>query len=143
MDSGGKLADSAACLVIMMRNSLKTQSCLKKGTNQSFAVKGTRLPMVPDWKAALTVQYNFENQLWGASPYILGVYQYQGDSVNSLEGISSTLGENAVRKRTPPIVSSTCVLAWTASTGASPSMSTICSIPMEGTFIMSVGSRHD
>ncbi len=61
------------------------------------AVKGTPLPMVPDWKAAVTAQYNFSNQLWGADPYILGVYQYQGDSVNSLEGISSTLGEGAVR----------------------------------------------
>jgi iron complex outermembrane receptor protein len=69
----------------------------EEGDEPSFAVKGTRLPMVPDWKAALTVQYNFENQVWNASPYILGVYQYQGDSVNSLEGISSTLGENAVK----------------------------------------------
>jgi len=69
----------------------------EEGDEPSYAVKGTRLPMVPDWKAALTAQYNFENQLWGATPYILGVYQYQGDSVNSLEGISSTLGSNEVK----------------------------------------------
>lgn len=62
-----------------------------------IAVKGTRLPMVPDWKVAVTAQYNFDSQLWGAEPYVLGVYQYQGDSVNSLEGISSTLGSNAVK----------------------------------------------
>jgi outer membrane receptor protein involved in Fe transport len=67
------------------------------GEEPKVAVKGTRLPMVPDWKAAVTAQYNFDNQIWGADPYILGVYQYQGDSVNSLEGISSTLGEGAVR----------------------------------------------
>jgi outer membrane receptor protein involved in Fe transport len=67
------------------------------GEEPKVAVKGTPLPMVPDWKVALTAQYNFSNQLWGASPYLLGVYQYQGESVNSLEGISSTLGEGAVR----------------------------------------------
>jgi outer membrane receptor protein involved in Fe transport len=69
----------------------------EEGDDPKIAVKGTRLPMVPEWKAALTAQYNFGNQLWGADPYILGVYQYQSDSVNSLEGISSTLGSNAVK----------------------------------------------
>jgi iron complex outermembrane receptor protein len=63
----------------------------------SVAVKGTRLPMVPDWKAAVTAQYTWNEELWGAEPFLLGVWQYQGDSVNSLEGISSTLGEGAVR----------------------------------------------
>ena len=53
--------------------------------------------MVPDWKASVNAGYTFQSQLGNAEPYILGVYQYQGDSVNSLEGISSTLGENAVR----------------------------------------------
>ena len=67
------------------------------GDEPIIAVKGTRLPMVPEWKAAVTAQYNFSGQLWGADPYILGVYQYQSDSVNSLEGISSTLGSNAVK----------------------------------------------
>jgi len=67
------------------------------GDDPKTAVKGTRLPLVPDWKAALTAQYTFPQQLWGAEPYLLGVYQYQGDSVNSLEGISSTLGTNPVR----------------------------------------------
>ena len=67
------------------------------GDEPKVAVEGTRLPMVPEWKAAITAQYNFSNQLWGADPYILGVYQYQSDSVNSLEGITSTLGEGAVR----------------------------------------------
>jgi iron complex outermembrane receptor protein len=61
------------------------------------AVKGTRLPLVPDWKASLVAQYNFGNQLWGADPYLLGVYTYQGDSVNSLDGIQSILADNAVR----------------------------------------------
>ncbi len=68
-----------------------------EGDEPRVAVKGTPLPMVPDWKVALTAQYNFSNQLWGADPFLLGVYQYQGESVNSLEGISSTLGEGAVR----------------------------------------------
>jgi outer membrane receptor protein involved in Fe transport len=61
------------------------------------AVKGTRLPIVPDWKGSLMAQYNFNDQLWNATPYLIGVYQYQGDSVNSLAGISSTFGSNTVR----------------------------------------------
>ena len=69
----------------------------EEGDEPKVAQKGTRLPMVPDWKASLTAEYTFEGQLWNADPYILGVYQYQGDSVNSLEGISSTLGDNTVR----------------------------------------------
>ena len=67
------------------------------GDEPKTAVKGTRLPLVPDWKAAVTAQYTLKGDLGGAEPYVLGVWQYQGDSVNSLEGISSTLGENAVR----------------------------------------------
>ena len=67
------------------------------GEEPKIAVKGTRLPMVPDWKAAVTAQYTFNGDLGGAEPYLLGVWQYQGDSVNSLEGISSTLGDNSVR----------------------------------------------
>ena len=69
----------------------------EEGEEPKVAQKGTRLPMVPDWKASVTAEYAFEGQLWNADPFILGVYQYQGDSVNSLEGISSTLGENTVR----------------------------------------------
>lgn len=67
------------------------------GDEPKVAVKGTRLPMVPDWKVSLTAQYTFDAQLWGTEPFVLGVYQYQGDSVNSLEGISSTLGDNSVK----------------------------------------------
>ena len=69
----------------------------EEGEEPKVAQKGTRLPMVPDWKASVTAEYSFEGQLWNADPFILGVYQYQGESVNSLDGISSTLGENAVR----------------------------------------------
>ncbi len=67
------------------------------GTEPKVAVKGTRLPIVPDWKGSLLAQYNFSGQLWGAEPYVLGVYQYQGDSVNSLAGIQSTLADSTVR----------------------------------------------
>ena len=61
------------------------------------AVKGTRLPIVPEWKGSLLAQYNFSGQLWGAEPYLVGVYQYQGESVSSLAGITSTLADNTVR----------------------------------------------
>ncbi len=67
------------------------------GSEPKEAVKGTRLPLVPKWKGSLLAEYTFSNEIWGAVPYILGVYQYQGDSVNSLDGIQSIIADNAVR----------------------------------------------
>lgn len=67
------------------------------GDEPKTAVKGTRLPLVPDWKASLTAQYTFARSMGGAEPYLLGVYTYQGDSVNSLDGIASILADNATR----------------------------------------------
>jgi len=67
------------------------------GDEPKTAVSGTRLPLVPDWKASLTAQYTFARHMFDAEPYLLGVYTYQGDSVNSLDGIASILADNAVR----------------------------------------------
>ena len=67
------------------------------GEDPKEAVKGTRLPLVPDWKGSLMVEYAFSNQIWDAEPYILGVYQYVGESVNSLDGIQSIVADKSVR----------------------------------------------
>jgi outer membrane receptor protein involved in Fe transport len=67
------------------------------GSEPKVAVEGTRLPMVPDWKGSLMAEYTFNGALFGAEPSLLGVYQYHGESVNSLDGIQSIIAENAVR----------------------------------------------
>ncbi|MEM7359350.1 MAG: TonB-dependent receptor [Pseudomonadota bacterium] len=61
------------------------------GTDSELrAPAGTRLPIVPDFKASLNVEYNFPNELWGGYPYMFLSYNYTGDSVNSLAGIESS-----------------------------------------------------
>lgn len=56
------------------------------------AVKGTRLPITPDWKGSLAVEYTFQQQkLWGGMPYIRGDFSYTGESVNALEGLEATV----------------------------------------------------
>jgi iron complex outermembrane receptor protein len=67
------------------------------GEDPKEALKGTRLPIVPDWKGSFLAEYTFTGELAGATPYLLGVYQYNGESVNSLDGIASVIGENQVR----------------------------------------------
>jgi outer membrane receptor protein involved in Fe transport len=61
------------------------------------ATAGTRLPIVPDWKGSLLAEYTFESEIMGAQPYLLGSWTYQGDSVNSLEGIQSIVADVGVR----------------------------------------------
>ena len=67
------------------------------GDEPKVSVKGTRLPLVPEWKGSLLVKRTLSKRIWGAEPYLLGVYQYQGESVNSLDGIQSILEDKAVR----------------------------------------------
>ncbi len=68
-----------------------------EGSDPKVATKGTRLPLVPKWKGSLTARYNFNGELFHARPYVMGVYQYQGNSVNSLQGIQSIVADIAVR----------------------------------------------
>ena len=53
--------------------------------------KGTQLPITPEYKASLAVQYSFQSQLWGADPYVRLDWSYMGDSVNSLDGTESVV----------------------------------------------------
>jgi len=67
------------------------------GDDPKEAVAGTRLPIVPEWKGSLMAEYTLDNRILGAEPYWTAVYQYLGDSVNSLDGIASILEVKAVR----------------------------------------------
>jgi outer membrane receptor protein involved in Fe transport len=58
---------------------------------------GTQLPLVPDWKGSLSVRYGFDRLLFQGEPFVRLVYEYTGDSVNSLAGIQSVIEEQAVR----------------------------------------------
>ncbi len=53
--------------------------------------KGTQLPITPEYKASLAVQYSFQSQLLGADPYVRVDWSYVGDSVNSLDGTESVV----------------------------------------------------
>jgi outer membrane receptor protein involved in Fe transport len=75
----------------------ETVTLFPDSSDPKESVSGTRLPIVPEWKGSLLAEYKFNRELWGAEPYFVGVYQYQGDSVNSLDGIQSILADNAVR----------------------------------------------
>lgn len=58
---------------------------------------GTRLPLSPKWKASVSVEYYFSNDIAGMQPFILGTYEYHGDSTNSLKGIGGTEFNNPPR----------------------------------------------
>ena len=59
---------------------------------------GARLPLTPDWQAALGIEYRASGQLFDAQPYARFDFAYVGESVNSLEGIESVVSAN------PPVV---------------------------------------
>ena len=65
--------------------------------SEIFIIKGANLPMTPDLKASLNVDYAFNGQLFGAEPSLHFAYRYNGESVNSLAGIASTEVLNPVR----------------------------------------------
>jgi iron complex outermembrane receptor protein len=50
---------------------------------------GTDLPIAPDSKGSIAVQYSFQTQLLGADPFMRLDWSYTGDSVNSLDGTES------------------------------------------------------
>jgi len=53
------------------------------------ATKGTDLPIAPEWKAALGIEYMFQTKLFGAEPHIRLDFSHIDDSVNALEGLES------------------------------------------------------
>ena len=63
----------------------------------SFDVpKGSRLPLSPDWSAALGIEFRPGGLIFNAHPYMRFDYSYVGDSVNSLEGIESVVSGRPV-----------------------------------------------
>ena len=51
--------------------------------------KGTQLPITPEKKASIAVEYNFANQWLGGDPYIPLDWSYTGESLNTLNGTES------------------------------------------------------
>ena len=77
---------------------LAEDATLFPGTgSERTASAGTRLPLMPEWKTSLTGRYNFDGSLFGASPYALGTWTYNGDSLNSLAGIQASIAQTGVR----------------------------------------------
>lgn len=50
---------------------------------------GTDLPITPQEKGSIAVQYTFQQQWFNAAPYVHLAWSYVGDSVNSLNGTES------------------------------------------------------
>ena len=70
---------------------LSKADTLFEGTEGAITVPtGTRLPIVPDFKAHLNVTYTFPNLWMGGEPYIMARFTHTGESVNSLAGIESS-----------------------------------------------------
>jgi outer membrane receptor protein involved in Fe transport len=77
---------------------LSENDVLFEGSGQEiFIIKGARLPMTPDWKASVNLDYAFGGELFSAQPSLHLAYRYNGESVNSLAGIASTEVLNEVR----------------------------------------------
>jgi outer membrane receptor protein involved in Fe transport len=58
--------------------------------NEDTIPKGTRLPLMPKWKFSLNARYDFDGQLWKGTPFVMGTWTFNGDSLNSL-GVGSTI----------------------------------------------------
>lgn len=78
--------------------SLSEEATLWPGTDsERTAPDGTRLPLMPKWKYSLTGRVDFDATLWGANPYFLASWTYNGDSLNSLSGIQVSINQADVR----------------------------------------------
>jgi outer membrane receptor protein involved in Fe transport len=61
------------------------------------ATDGTDLPLAPERKAAVGVEYSFNAKLFEADPYIRVDFSHIGESVNALEGLESIVFAPAPR----------------------------------------------
>jgi outer membrane receptor protein involved in Fe transport len=75
----------------------KTQTLFPTDPNPTTVTKGTQLPIMPDWKGSLSINYTMDRQLMGGTPYINFNYIYNGEATSSLEGIQSIIFTNPVR----------------------------------------------
>jgi outer membrane receptor protein involved in Fe transport len=67
-------------------------------TEESVVVtEGTQLPIMPDWKGSLSIQYTWPSELLGGTPFVRLDHTYNGEATSSLEGIQSIVFTNPVR----------------------------------------------
>lgn len=64
-------------------------------------VSGTPLPIMPDWKGSLGIEYRFAQEMLGGEPYFRLDHTYNGEATSSLEGIQSIVFVNPVRTLDP------------------------------------------
>ena len=67
------------------------------GDNATSVTKGTQLPIMPDWKGSLSIEYTLQSRILGASPFFRVDDTYNGEATSSLEGIQSIVFTNPVR----------------------------------------------
>jgi outer membrane receptor protein involved in Fe transport len=75
----------------------KTATLFEGFANETTVTKGTRLPIMPDLKGSLSIQYTFQQQLLNGEPYLRLDHTYNGEGNSSLEGIQSIIFTNPVR----------------------------------------------
>lgn len=63
--------------------------------------KGTPLPIMPDWKGSVAIEYRFAQELLSGQPYFRVDHSYNGEATSSLEGIQSIIFVNPVRTLDP------------------------------------------
>jgi iron complex outermembrane receptor protein len=59
------------------------------GQEIAQVTKGTQLPITPEEKGSIAVQYTFNSELFGGEPYVRLDWSYVGESLNSLDGTES------------------------------------------------------
>jgi outer membrane receptor protein involved in Fe transport len=78
---------------------LSEDATLWPGTDsERTAPKGTRLPLMPEWKYSLTGRIDFDATLLGAAPFMLATWTYNGETLNSLAGIQVSIEQADVRR---------------------------------------------
>lgn len=55
------------------------------------AVKGTPLPITPDWKTSFWIEYTFATEVMGGVPYARFDFAHTGESINSLGGFEAAV----------------------------------------------------
>ncbi|WP_339672236.1 TonB-dependent receptor [Dasania marina] len=69
--------------------------------NIASAVDGTKLPITPNKKVNVSVQYDLKYTLWDAAPFVRLDYSHTGESVNALPGLEATVGDGTVSTHNP------------------------------------------
>jgi outer membrane receptor protein involved in Fe transport len=73
----------------------KTSTLFPRSNYPFTVVKGTKLPLSPDFKASAGLQYTLPCELFGSRPYLKLDYSYTGESYNSV-------GSEAIIVGSPP-----------------------------------------